>query len=557
MIGTIRKHSKSLWWIIIFAIIVTFVIWGTQTGPGGGGSGGNGSFGRINGENITLNKFQDAQREVYFSYFFMSGGSWPDKGRTVGGFDKDRETYYRLLLIQKQTELGVHVSDEAVAKVASERLRSMNRGQPVPPDVFAKQVLEPQGLSLQDFQRYLRHELGLQQMASVIGIGGELVTPQEVRALYERENQELQAQVAFFSASNYLADIQPTPEKIGEFYTNQMARYRLPDRVQVNYLRFPLSNHLAEATQKLNEVTNLNELLDSVYLQRGGTNFYTDAKSPEEAKQRILKEETDNLALDLARKKAVEFANELFVQTPVSADNLVTLAKAKGLIPLVSPPFSKDEPPAGLAVRADFIRAAFALSEEEPFSQTLMGDDGVYLISQHKSLPSEVPPLDTIRDQVTADVRFTEAVMQARKAAMDFGATATNINSGPAFVAACTVAKVKPLALPPFAINTRSLEAVETHVSLNQFKQTAFSTPPGQMSQLQPSADGAYVVFVQGKLPIDEAKLAANLPAFERSVRQARRSEAFNDWFRREAEKSFREVPFFQQQAQLSGAPRP
>jgi hypothetical protein len=74
----------------------------------------------------------------------------------------------------------------------------------------------------------------------------------------------------------------------------------------------------------------------------------------------------------------------------------------------------------------------------------------------------------------------------------------------------------------------------------------------GQMSQLQPSGDGAYVVFVQSKLPLDETKLAANLPTFERSVRQARRAEAFNDWFRREAEKSFREVPYFQQQAQLS-----
>ena len=76
------------------------------------------------------------------------------------------------------------------------------------------------------------------------------------------------------------------------------------------------------------------------------------------------------------------------------------------------------------------------------------------------------------------------------------------------------------------------------------------------MSQLQPSGDGAYVVFVQSKLPLDETKLTANLPTFERSVRQARRAEAFNDWFRREAEKSFREVPYFQQQAQLSGVPK-
>jgi hypothetical protein len=97
---------------------------------------------------------------------------------------------------------------------------------------------------------------------------------------------------------------------------------------------------------------------------------------------------------------------------------------------------------------------------------------------------------------------------------------------------------------------------VEAHVPLSQFKQTAFMTAPGQLSQLQPSSDGAYAVFVQSKLPLNQSALATNLSAFERSVRQTRRAEAFNDWFRREAEKGLRDVPFFQQQAQMSGMPK-
>ena len=516
-----------MWWVIIFCIIVTFVFWSSQTSQRGGGGGGGGNLGQLNGEAITPKNYDDAKREVLLSYYFSSG-SWPGQGRTIAGFDVERETYFRLLMIQKQKELGVHVSEEAIARVASERLRALGRGQAVLPDMFAKQVLLPQGLNLGDFERFLRHELGVQQLVSVLGLGGELVTPQEVRAYYTRENQEVQAQVAFFSASNYLTSIQATPEQIGQFYTNQGPRYRLPDRIQVNYVKFPLSNHLAEAVQKLNEITNLNEILEAVYQQRG-TNFYSDAKSPEEAKQRILKEEQEGQALELARKEAVEFATILYTNEPMRAENLATLATQNGLTPHVSPPFSKDEPPAGLDVRADFVKAAFALNAEEPFSPTLVGNDGIYLISLNKILPSEIPPLETIRDQVTQDYRFNEAAALARKAAMDFGTTATNITSASAFAAACAIAKVKPITLPPFSISTRKLEQVENHVSLSQFKQLVFSTPPGQMSQLQGCMDGAYVVFVQEKLPLDETKLAANLPAFERSVRQTRRAEAFND----------------------------
>ena len=544
-----------MWWFIIAAIIITFVYWGSQTSQtGGGGSGGTGDFGQINGETITRNRFQHAQNEVNLMYFFASGGSWPGKGRATAGFDVDQQTYARLLMVQKLAQMGVHVSDEAVAKAASERLRMMNRGNPVPPDVFAKQVLAPEGLTLQDFERFLRHELGVQQLASVIGLGGELLTPQELRSLYERENQELQTQAAFFAATNYLASVKPTPEQIGQFYTNQMARYRLPERIQVNYVVFPLSNHLAEAVQKLNEITNLNEILETVYIERGGTNFYKDAKSPEEAKQKILKDEQDNQALELAGKKAVEFATMLYTNEPMRPENLAALAKAQGLTPFVSPPFSRDEPPTGLDVRADFVRAAYALTDDEPFSQTLVGNDGVYLISLNKRLPTEIPALDTIRDQVTQDFRFNEAVMLARKAAMDFATTATNINSAPAFTAACAVAKVKPVTLPPFSLSTRSLETVEAHVRLSDFKQAAFTTAPGQMSQLQFSLDGAYAVFVQGKLPLDEAKLATSMPAFERSARQNRRAEAFNAWFNAEFNKVRSTIPFFQQQAQASGA---
>jgi hypothetical protein len=555
MIGTMRKHSKWLWWFIIFAIIITFVWWGSSPSMTGG-PGGSGDFGRINGETITVNQFADAQDEVRLMYFFASGGTWPDQGRAAG-FDVERETYFRLLLIQRQKEMGVHVSVEALAKVASDRLRSMNRGNPVPPETFVTQVLAPQGLDLEDFKRYLRHQLGMEQLASVLGLGGELVTPQEVRALYERENQELQTQVAFFSATNHLSAVTPTTEQIGQFFTNQMARYRLPERVQVNYVKFDLSNFLAEAVQKINENTNLNELLEVVYQQRG-TNFYNDTKSPEEAKQRILKEEQDGLALEFARKKALEFAAVLYAREPMLPENLATMATEAGLSPQVTAPFDREEPPAGLDVRADFLKAAFALNEEEPFSQTLIGNDGVYLISLNQRLPSEIPALETILDRVTGDYQFVEAAMLARNAGMEFVAQATNnLASGKSFADVCTAAGVKPVSLPPFSLSTRKLDPIERYVNLSQFKQVAFSLKPGEMSPLLPSNDGAFVLFLQSKLPLDVAQMNADLPAFTRSVRQTRRSEAFNDWFRHEAEKAFREVPFFQKQAQLSAMPPP
>ncbi|MEI9963221.1 MAG: hypothetical protein WDM76_19540 [Limisphaerales bacterium] len=48
-------------------------------------------------------------------------------------------------------------------------------------------------------------------MIQSLGLAGELVTPQEATAVYQREYRELSAQVVFFSATNYLSPSNPRP----------------------------------------------------------------------------------------------------------------------------------------------------------------------------------------------------------------------------------------------------------------------------------------------------------------------------------------------------------
>ena len=542
--------------IIIVVVIISFVFWGSQSSRTDGRSG-NISFGTMNGEPVTQENFSKAQREVSLSYY-LRNGEWPDTDGKRMGFDPERETYFRLLLIQKQEELGIHVSSESVARIANNILRSMNRGNPLPLDVFAKQVLQSRGLTVADFERHIRHELGLQQLIAVTGVGGKLVTPQEAQALYEREHQEIATQAVFFPASNYLAGITAAPEAVSQFYTNQMSRYRLPERVEVSYVKFPLSNFLAEATKQFNELTNLNEIIEARY-QQLGTNFFLEAKTPEEKKEKIREVLFKNQMLFHARKKANEFATAVFAMEPMRADNLETLAKSQGLTVQVTSPFDKEVGPKDFVVGADFVKAAFGLTTSEPFTGPLTGDDGAFVIALKGRLSSENPPFDTVRDQVMRDYQFTLAVSQARQAGEAFHSTLTNgLASGKSFTEICTEAKLHPETPPALSLSTRSLTNVENHVSLYQYKQAVFTTLPGKASAFTPTADGGFIVFVQAKLPLDEAKRKADLPAFMNSLRQARLNEAFNEWFRREAERGLRDIPYFhpKQTPQLSGPPK-
>jgi len=547
MFGTIRKHQTWLWAIIITLTIISFVIYFGPQSRVSQGRGGSGTRGSINGEPITEEDFRDARQEVFLNYFLASGGSLPDEeSARKSGFDMTQQTYGRLLLDRKLKEFGIHPSSEAVAKVARNMLRPPPKSNLSSPAAVMKQILEPKGFSMDDVERYIRHDLGIQELTSTIGLSGKLVTLAEAKGLYEREHQEMSTEAVFASASNYLANVTVTPEAVSQYYSNHVADYRIPDRVQVNYVEFPLTNFLIEANQDLEKITNINERIEAIYQQRG-TNYYREAKSPEEAKEKIREEMRKELMTLAAHKKANAFATELFDKEPRVPQNLLALAKDKGLTAKVTAPFDRKNGPAEIKVGDTFAKAAFTLSAtDEPFSAPIVGEEAVYVIGFNQRVPSEVPPLEQIRDRVTADSKYDQARVLARQAGQALYLTLTNgLAQGKSFSNLCAEAKFQVTELPPFSLSTRSLPEAEDRISLNQLKQMAFSTQPGQATSFQQTSEGGVILYVKAKLPIDPAKMTAELPAFVDSVRQARQNEAFQEWFRKQVDRNMRDTPLF------------
>jgi len=537
MFGTIRKHQTWLWAVIITVIIVSFVVFFSPYSKFNSGRSGPVNLGSLSGQPVSEEEYSQTSREIYLRYFFMNG-NWPDASVKNSGFDPQRDTYYRLLLIRKQNEMAIHISPDVVAQVAKDMVRPFEKMNITTPTMFVQQVLQPKGFQVDDFERFVRHELGLQELISTVGLAGKLVTPKEATGLYVREHEDLATEAAFFSATNYLAAITPTPEAISQFYSNRVANYRIPERMQVSYVKFDLTNFIAEADQELAKTTNLDQRIDAVY-QKRGTNYYKDVKSPEEAKEKIREEMRKELSLFAARKKASAFATDVLNKEPWLPENLAAFAKEQGLTAQTTAPFDQEEGPKDLNVGTIFAKTAFGLSTNEPFAGPIIGDDAVYEIALGPRIPSEIPSLDSIRDRVTADFKFTQAVMLARAAGMEFFQTASNgFAQGKNFSAICDEAKIKPVEIPPFSLSTRGLPEVEDRIRLDSFKQIAFSTPPGKVSNSQPTVDGAVVLYVKSKLPPDEAKMKTDLPGFINYVRQTRQNEAFNEWFRKEAKRS-------------------
>ena len=367
MIGTIRKHSGWLWFVIIAATVISFIYWGAGPSRMGGGSDGrvaSSDFGTIYGHKVTQQAFIDARNGFDLFYWFRNG-EWPEKNQNFSESDRGREIYIRLLLTQKANDLGIYVGDDEAATAASEMLHMLGRnGQAVPLSEFVKQVLQPKGLTAEDFKNFVRQYLVMEQLQQAIGLTGELITPQEATAAYQRDHQELSAQIVFFSASNHLSSVTVTPAAVAQFYTNYLAEYRLPDRMQVSYVAFEVTNYLAQARAEWAR-TNFDELVGTYFRQVGEN--YRNSKSPAEAKEKIREELIRDRAGNDARKDANVFANAVFNIDPAKPENLATVAKQRGLPVHVTAPFGGEFGPEEFTAPPGFTKAAFALTPDEPF----------------------------------------------------------------------------------------------------------------------------------------------------------------------------------------------
>ena len=556
MIGTIRKHSGLLWWTIIPITIISFV-WFMGSGPSRnkGGTGVGGTYGTIYGHEITGGEVAQARKD-FDIYFLVNYGEWPEKNRNVNPQQIEQQVYLNLLLTQKAKNLAVSVPDAVVEDAASQMLRSTaltralnTGGQPVPMDKFVENVLKQKGYTAADFQNAVRTQLIIEQLRLTLGLPGALVTPQEAAALYDREHSEVSAQAVFFSASNYLSQVTVTPADAAQFYTNYMSYYRQPDRLQVNYVWFNLTNFLAQSKAEWAK-TNFEATVDASFRQFSTTAEFKDMKA-DDAKAKIREVLIQRRALNDAADLAKEFVSELWAMEPVKPENITALAQKKGLTVKLSAPFAATGMNAPDFANAAAVEpAAFKLSAESPFSDRILGDDGIYVIGLANQLPSAIPPFAEIRGRVQEDLRGQLALERAHKAGTNFYFNAAvQVAAGKSFAQVAVSEGHSPVILSPFSLSSASIPEAGDRAEIGQLKQAGFTTTPGQVSQFMSTADGGFVMFVQKMSAPDAALKAAamsNPAGFLSQVRRGRENEAFNIWVNNEANREFRNIAVFQ-----------
>src|SRR5436190_490365 len=259
MFGTIRKHQTWLWAVIITLTVISFVIYFSPYSKLNNARRGEANYGSVSGERLSEQDFNDALREVELQFLFRQG-RWPGEDAKRMGFDEEKEAYQWLFLVEKQKQMGIHLSSEVAAQTARMMIGQFGQGQrkEITPQEFQR-ILEQRGFQMADLDRFTRHYLGIQELIATIGLSGRLLTPQDIQSSYVRLHEEVATEAVFFSATNYMAGVTVTTQAVAQYYLSDTNKYRLSERVQVSYVKFDLTNFAAEATNELAKMTNLDQ----------------------------------------------------------------------------------------------------------------------------------------------------------------------------------------------------------------------------------------------------------------------------------------------------------
>jgi hypothetical protein len=554
MIGTIRRHQKWLWGVIIAATILTFVVYLSPSAQYGGGSGAPPSsavpnLGSINGEPITLTQLQSAANEAELFYYFRTG-AWP----TSDEQRKQLEPLARqfLMLQSLMNEYKINPTTDAAARFAKQIFR-IPPDQSLPLDEFNKwaqnELMRKGGLSVDDFNRFARHQAGQECLVALFGMSGQLITSKEAEFFYRRENQPMATEIVSFPTTNFFGATAPTEAELQDYFTKHEADYRLPDRVQINYIAFGPSNYTAQVDKVLG--TNLDDKVDAYYHQQGADAFKDESGQPlsATAAQAKIKQKMRQMAgLQEARKDAnaflVALADGHDDTHPYTPSDLEKLAQAKGLVVKTTEPFDEKNGSKDFDLPPKALHMLFTLRENAPddpgktmlyVSSPLLGEEAVYVAGLAKRIPSQVQTLASVREEVTKDYRESKALTLAGEAGEKFAdALHVGLMQGQSFDAICAAQNVKPQSLPPFALTSTNLPPGLDRASFQQLEETAFPLPTGQSSKYTPITDGGLVAYVKERLPVDETRMKQELPYFLANMRDKRQIAAFSEWLNRQ-----------------------
>lgn len=541
MFGTIRKHQQWLWIIIVAGVIISFTAFFGPNQPSFRSMfGGGPDRGSIDGVPVTQDLINRANRLTKLREHLFN--------RNSTSADTEQQVLQTLLVMGKIKSLKIDVSDAEVGKWITQNLTDPKTGR-FDYKAFLDRNLVPAGFSEAEFAEFARFELGRRHLVEMVIAPAKWVSPREAESTVRNGLEETLASVVLFPITNFTAGVQADEAALKQFYSNRIARFLIPARVQAAYVQFPMTNFLAEADAEIAKAGDMSAQLEAMYQQRGADSFRDDkgnVLTKEAAVAKIKDDQRKAVALGVARSHCVAFYNKLNEhfgaeaqksETAAANFSLESYAIASQQPIAYTTPFARFGAVPGFISARGLAEKIFSLSAEAPYTEPVTTENGVYVFGVKQRIPEEYKPFELVRAEVLEAYKRDQAALLARAQGKSFYEAATNgIAQGKTFA---DVAKSKGLTavdLPAFSSANRQVTGFEAFS--REITEAGLSQRPGGVSDYVSGAAGGFVLLVKERRAADETKVKGELASAVERLRDMNEYGVYEQWITREFEKA-------------------
>ncbi|MDF1534894.1 MAG: SurA N-terminal domain-containing protein [bacterium] len=231
--------------------------------------------------------------------------------------------------------------------------------------------------------------------------------------------------------------------------------------------------------------------------------------------KQIRKEKAFEISYDLA--------DDLLDEVLGSDESLDKLAKARGLMTITTPLFSRDSALETMELPAELLKAAFDTEVDEVGDIYERGGK-LYLFQTIERNPSYLPELDKVRDNVLGSFLVSKAMDLALARAQEFREA---LEGGRSLASMARDMKRQPIEPEPFTILDASIAGVD---DAEPVIHTAFAIGQPGGSAVASGRQAHYLVILDGFVDADEAELAEKRATVEESLRSQRELDLLNGY---------------------------
>ena len=509
LLNLMRKHARNwLMKIILGIIVVVFIFYFGSMG----GSQRAERIAMIDGKPIVYLDFQREYQNLLDMYRQRLGRELTEE--VIKTLNLKQQALDNLInqsvIVKKAEEMKIRVTDEDV-KAAILAYPAFQRNGVFDERIY-QQTLRTNKMSPEEFEDLQKKMLITLKVEDLIQEGVR-VSEREIHDLYVMQNEKINVHFVQISPQAVIARVKPAPADLEAFVKAHEGLFRVPEQVQLKYLKFMAVDYAPNAQISDAEISDYYERNKGQW-KKGDTTQPLD-----EVRERIIVALKQISGMSLASDEAKKAHDTIYQE-----ENFDAYAAQKKLVVHRTGLFRINDAPPEFKSIADFSKIVSGLEPKE-MSRVLQGEKGYYLVQLETRKAPYLPSLKEIEADAEMQYRETEAKRLAKKEADELLA---RLKKGETLSA---VAGEKGLKITESGLFQPG-GAVPKLGSSPELTEALF-----QLSEKKPypeqtyAVDGNYVILrLQEKSKADEKEFAAQKAAITNYLTRSKKTEAIKAW---------------------------